>query len=56
MIRVMDKIYKANHLDFLDEDIQDNLNPLYNAAVIAIPEDELGRKGFFRVRIDWEDE
>jgi len=56
MIRLMDKIYKANQIDSLNQDIQDYLDPLYNAAVVAIPEDELGRTGFFRVRIDWQDD
>ena len=55
-IQLMNKEYTFDSMIDIEQDIFDCLNPLYNAASIAIPVDENEeRVGFIRVRVDWID-
>lgn len=52
----MSKEYTFDSMIDIEQDIFDSLNPIYNAAAIAIPVDENEeRVGLIRVRVDWID-
>ena len=56
MIKLFEQEYTGDQIERITMDLQQAFDPLYNAAIVAIPANEdNSMMGKFKVRVEWID-